>query len=470
VFVPLSLTVIQLYQGEGSAVSLTSPKNLGEENITRLTEISMSNLVFVFDTNQRPLDPVHPGKARRLLSTGNAAVFRRYPFTIILKPACPEVPMQELELQLDPAAKVTEMAVVQGTKVIFGAELEHRPQQIKDALLSRGQLRRSRRNRKTRYRQARFLNWTRPKGWLSPSLQHRVDTTMTWANRFRRLAPIARITQELVRFDLQLMHNPERSGVEYQQGELQGDEVREYSLEKWNRKCAYCGAKNVALEVEHIQPQSKGRTDRVSNLTMACHSCNQSKSNGDIQDFLSGNPDVWNRILEQAKSPLKDAAAVNSTRWALFNALKQTGLLVATGTGEQTKFHRTRLDLPKTHWLDAASVGKIDSLQVLTTKPLLIAAKGHGTRQMCGTDKYGFPTRDCSRVQIHQGFRTGDIVTAIVTKGKKIGSYVGRVLARASGSFDITTQLGRVWWNEPQVLPTNSPKGWLCLCVRSYYR
>jgi hypothetical protein len=207
VFVVLPLTVKQLYQGEGSAVSLTSPKNMGEENITRLTEISMSNLVFVLDTNKRPLDPVHPRKARRLLSTGNAAVFRRYPFTIILKPTCPEVPVQELELKLDPGAKVTGMAVVQGTKVIFGAELEHRPQQIKDALFSRRQLRRSRRNRKTRYRQARFLNRTRLKGWLLPSLQHRVDTTMTWVNRFRRLASIARITQELVRFDLQLIHN-----------------------------------------------------------------------------------------------------------------------------------------------------------------------------------------------------------------------------------------------------------------------
>ncbi|WP_375341418.1 RNA-guided endonuclease IscB [Lyngbya sp. CCY1209] len=400
--------------------------------------------VFVLDTNKRQLDPVHPGKARRLLGKRKAAVFRRYPFTIILKEACPDLPVPDLELKLDPGSKVTGIAVIQGGRVIFGAELQHRGEQIKDALLSRRQLRRGRRNRKTRYRQARFLNRTRPKGWLSPSLQHRVDTTMTWVNRFRRLAPIARISQELVRFDLQLMQNPEISGVEYQQGELQGYEVREYLLEKWNRKCAYCGAKNVPLEVEHIQPQSKGGTNRVSNLTLACHSCNQSKSDRDIRDFLSGKPDVLNRILKPAKLPLKDAAAINSTRWALFNALKQTGLPVATGTGGQTQFNRTRFSLPKTHWLDAASVGLVDLLKVLTTKPLLIVAKGHGTRQMCGTDKYGFPIRHRSRVQIHKGFQTGDIVTATVTKGQKIGSYVGRVLCRASGSFDIATQLGRV--------------------------
>jgi 5-methylcytosine-specific restriction endonuclease McrA len=404
----------------------------------------MSNHVFVLDTNKRPLDPVHPGVARHLLNTGKAAVFRRYPFTIILKEACPDAPVQDLDLKLDPGSKVTGIAIKQGNKVIFGAELQHRGQTIKDALLSRRQLRRGRRNRKTRYRKARFLNRTRPDGWLAPSLQHRVLTTMTWVRKFIRLAPITSIAQELVRFDMQLISKPEISGIEYQQGELQGYEVREYLLEKWNRKCAYCSVENVSFEVEHIQPKSKGGSDRVSNLTIACHSCNQSKGSQDIRDFLSGKSDLLNRILKQAKSPLKDAAVVNSTRWALFHALKETGLTITTGTGGQTKFNRTRLELSKAHWLDAACVGQVDSLEVLTSKPLLIAAKGHGTRQMCGTDKYGFPTRHRSRVQIHKGFQTGDIVSATVTASKKIGSYVGRVLCRASGSFDIATTLGRV--------------------------
>ncbi|EKD09749.1 hypothetical protein SPLC1_S160320 [Arthrospira platensis C1] len=241
-----------------------------------------------------------------------------------------------------------------------------------------------------------------------------------------------------------MMENPEISGVEYQQGELQGYEIREYLLFKWGRTCAYCGAQNVPLEVEQIQPRSKGGSDRVSNLTMACHSCNQAKGNGDIRDFLSGQPDVLSRLLRQAKSPLKDAAAVNSTRWALFKALKATGLPVTTGTGGQTKFNRLRLNLPKAHWLNAACVGPVESLEVLTSKPLLILAKGHGTRQMCGTNKYGFPNRHRSRRQIHKGFQTGDMVTALVTAGKKIGSYLGRVLCRASGSFDITTASVRV--------------------------
>ncbi|MEM6835487.1 MAG: RNA-guided endonuclease IscB [Cyanobacteria bacterium P01_C01_bin.120] len=403
----------------------------------------MSNHVFVLDTNRKPLTPCKPGVARSLLKAGKAAVFRRYPFTLILKKEVDANP-EPIELKLDPGSKVTGIALKQGNQIIFGAELQHRGQQIKDALLSRRQLRRRRRNRKTRYRQPRFLNRTRPDGWIAPSLQHRVDTILTWVRKFMRLAPISSIVQELVRFDLQLMQNPEISGVQYQQGELQGYEVREYLLDKWNRKCAYCAVKDVPLEVEHIQPRSKGGSDRVSNLAIACNPCNQSKGNQDIRNFLSDKPDLLSRILKQAQSPLKDAAAVNSTRWALFKALKETGLPVATGTGGQTKFNRTRLDLPKAHWIDAACAGQVDSLEVLTSKPLLIAAKGHGTRQMCGTNKFGFPTRHRSRAKTHKGFQTGDIVAATVTAGKKIGFYTGRVLCRASGSFDIATTAGRV--------------------------
>ena len=403
----------------------------------------MSNFIFVLDTKGRPLSPCKPGVGRSLLKAGKASVFRRFPFTIILNKEVDARP-EPLELKLDPGSKTTGIAIKQGDKIIFGAELQHRGQQIKEALLSRRQIRRGRRNRKTRYRQARFLNRTRPDGWLAPSLQHRVETTLTWVRKLIRLAPVASIVQELVRFDSQLMQNPEISGVMYQQGELQGYEVREYLLIKWHRQCAYCSAENVPFEVEHIQPKSRGGSDRVSNLTLACHDCNQKKGNQDIRAFLAAKPGLLNRILKQAKLPLKDAAAVNSTRWALFNALKETGLPVTTGTGGQTKLNRHRLGLPKSHWLDAACVGSVDTLKVLTSKPLLIAAKGHGIRQMCGTNQYGFPIRHKSRVQIHKGFQTGDIVSATVTAGKKVGSYTGRLLCRASGSFDIVTKAGRV--------------------------
>ncbi len=419
----------------------------------------MSNFTFVLNSNKQPLDPIHPGAARRLLKAGKAAVYRVYPFTIILcldahkveetstsmrrKSEVDRTPTP-IVVKLDPGSKTTGIALLQNDKVIWAAELTHRGATIKAALLSRRQLRRGRRNRKTRYRQARFLNRTRAKGWLAPSLQHRVDTTLTWVNKLIKFAPIGSIVQELVRFDLQQLENPEISGVEYQQGELLGYEVREYLLNKWARKCAYCQVENVPLQIEHIQPKAKGGSNRISNLCLACEKCNQKKGTLDIKDFLSKKPELLKKIQLQAKRPLKDAAAINSTRWALFNALKATELPVKTCSGGLTKFNRTRLGLPKTHWLDAACVGVVETLFVLITQPLLIKAQGHGTRQMCRTDKFGFPNRFVPRDKFVRGFQTGDIVKSVVTTGKKIGLYVGRIAVRTSGSFNISTKIGLV--------------------------
>ncbi len=401
------------------------------------------NYVLVLDTHKKPLTPCKPFVARSLLKAGKAAVFRRYPFTIILKKKVMDTPKQ-CQIKIDPGSQTTGLALVLNNWVIWAGELTHRGQQIKDALTSRRQLRRGRRHRKTRYRPARFLNRTRPDGWLAPSLRHRVETTMTWVKRLRKFCPINSISQELVRFDTQKLQNPEVSGVEYQQGELHGYEVREYLLEKWGRKCAYCAVENTPLEVEHIHPKSKGGSDRVSNLTLACRCCNQTKGNQDVKDFLSGKSSLLKRILGQAQAPLKDAAAVNSTRWKLYNELKSTGLNLQVGSGGLTKYNRCRFNFPKAHWVDAACVGKIEQLTLETLQPLLIKSSGHGSRQMCGNNKYGFPIRHRSRQQVHKGFKTGDIVKAVVTKGKKIGIYAGRVLCRSSGSFDISTKSGRV--------------------------
>jgi 5-methylcytosine-specific restriction endonuclease McrA len=395
----------------------------------------MSNYVFVLDTLKRPLTPCKPSIARKLLNAGKAAVFRWYPFTIILKKEVEANP-EPLELKLDPGSKVTGIALKQGDKIIFGAELIHRGYAIKSRLDSRRAIRRSRRNRKTRYRQARFLNRTRSKGPLAPSLQHRVETTLTWVNRFRKLAPLGSISQELVRFDLQQMENPEISGIEYQQGELQGYEIREYLLNKWERKCAYCRAENVPLQVEHIKPKAKGGTNRISNLCLSCEKCNQKKGTQDIVHFLAKKPEVLQQILSQAKRPLKDAAAVNSTRWALFNRLQETGLPVSTGSGGLTKFNRVRLNLPKSHWLDAACVGKVDSLEILTTQPLRITAKGWGCRQMVQNDKYGFPRKNYRAKQKVKEWKTGDIVSVIRGKWATItGKRIKTV--RFQGNFDV---------------------------------
>jgi 5-methylcytosine-specific restriction endonuclease McrA len=406
-------------------------------------EILMSNYAFVLNINRQPLNPIHPAAARKLLAQSKAAIFRKFPFTIILKEESAQT-IQPLEIKIDPGSKCTGLAILSGSKLIWAAELTHRGATIQAALLSRRQLRRGRRNRKTRYRPARFLNRIRRQGWLAPSLQHRVETTLTWVGKLMRFSPIQAIAQELVRFDMQQIVNPEISKLEYQQGTLAGYETREYLLEKWNRKCSYCGIENIQLQIEHIVPRAKGGSDRISNLCLACDSCNKKKGNLDIEIFLAKKPDLLKRILSQAKRPLKDAAAVNSTRWALFTALKETNLPVKTGTGGQTKFNRVRLGLEKRHYLDAACVGEISSLKVLTNRPLLIKCQGHGTRQACRTDKFGFPNRYVPRFKFINGFQTGDIVKAIIVCGKKIGTYIGRVAVRSSGSFNLSTKNGLV--------------------------
>jgi len=398
------------------------------------------NFVFVLDSNKIPIDPCHPAVARKLLKNKKAAIFRRYPFTIILFKTV-ECNPQPVELKLDPGSKTTGIALVRNSQVIWGAELTHRGSLIKSDLDSRRAIRRSRRNRKTRYRKPRFLNRTRPKSWLSPSLEHRVLTTMTWVKRLIRFCPISSIAQELVKFDTQAIQNPEITGVLYQQGTLKGYELREYLLQKWQRKCAYCQKENIPLLLEHIIPKAKGGTDRVSNLTIACAQCNQKKGTQNIEDFLKRKPLILQRIKTQLKTPLKDGAAVNATRWKLFNSLKDLGLPVSTSSGGLTKYNRTRLGLKKSHWLDAACVGSVDNLVVKTKQPLLIKACGYGTRQMINVNKYGFP-RSKAKQKPYGGWKTGDMVLLITKKGEK---YVNRLLATNNPSaFEIRVDGKRI--------------------------
>lgn len=411
--------------------------------------------VFVLDQRKHPLMPCTEKRARLLLSRGRAVVVRMAPFTIRLKDRSGGA-TQPLRIKLDPGSKTTGIAVVRedeqvdpetgevrrAAHVLWLGELTHRGYQISEALSARSAMRRRRRTANLRYRALRFNNRTRPAGWLAPSLQHRVDTTTNWVERLRRLAPVTNISQELVRFDMQAMQNPEISGTEYQKGELAGYEVREYLLEKWRRTCAYCGAKDVPLQIEHIKPKSAGGSNRVSNLAMACEPCNTDKGTQSIEVFLKGNPEALRRIQAQAKAPLRSAAAVNSTRWALFNALKATGLPVETGSGGLTKFNRSHLGVPKTHALDAACVGQTDALTGWQSPTLAIKATGRGSYQRTRLDRFGFPRGYLTRQKRIRGFQTGDHVVAQVLSGKKAGAYVGRVAIRATGRFNIQTAVG----------------------------
>ncbi|MEQ8381170.1 MAG: RNA-guided endonuclease IscB [Coleofasciculus sp. A1-SPW-01] len=414
--------------------------------------------VFVLDKNLKPLDPCHPARARELLNKGRAKVFTRYPFTIVLQDrTVGNSTVHPHRIKIDPGSKITGIAVVQEEtgRVTNALEVSHRGQQIKDSLESRRSLRRGRRNRKTRYRKPRFLNRTRRQGWLPPSLESRISNIETWVRRIRKLCPITAISQELVRFDLQQIQNPEISGIEYQRGELFGFEVKEYLLAKWGRKCAYCGVENVPFEIEHILAKSKGGSNRVSNLCISCHPCNQSKGNKPVEEFLKKKPEVKARVLAQAKAPLKDAAAVNTTRWELYRRLQSTGLPVEVGSGGRTKFNRKTRGIEKTHWADAACVGASTPEKLLMNgiKPLNIKAKGHGRRQRCGTNKFGFPIRHAPAQKSFMGYQTGDLVKANVLTGKYAGIYVGRIAIRFKSSFKLTTG-GKSFDVHPKYLKT----------------
>jgi hypothetical protein len=175
------------------------------------------------DKNKKPLAPVHPAESRILLRERKAVIFRAMPFTIILKKSVAEAP-KSVHISVDPGSRVTGLVLVddETNRVVFAMELEHRGSFIKKKLDSRRAVRRSRRSRKCRHRQPRFLNRRKHKGWIAPSIMSRVHNIETWVNRFIRWAPVSTIVLEDVKFDMQLLENPEISGVEYQQGTLAG--------------------------------------------------------------------------------------------------------------------------------------------------------------------------------------------------------------------------------------------------------
>jgi 5-methylcytosine-specific restriction endonuclease McrA len=398
--------------------------------------------VFVLDKRKRPLMPCSEKRARILLAKDRARVVRRYPFTIrLIDRKVEDCALQPVRIKIDPGSKTTGIAVVRDgecaeTAVLFLAELHHRGKVISEKLTARRAMRRRRRGN-LRYRPERFSNRTRAKGWLPPSLKHRVDTVMSWVERLRQLAPVTGIATELVRFDMQLLENPNIAGVGYQQGTLAGYELREFLLNKWNRSCAYCGVCDVPLQIEHIHPKARGGSNRESNLTLACEPCNTAKGANSIEQFLSGHPAILARIKTQAKCPLKDAAAVNTTRWALVSTLKATGLPVETGSGGKTKWNRCRLGIPKAHASDAACVGDTENLTGWKIPVLSIKATGRGSYCRTRLDRFGFPHGYLTRSKRIRGFQTGDMVRAEVPKGKHAGTHVGRVAVRASGSFNI---------------------------------
>jgi 5-methylcytosine-specific restriction endonuclease McrA len=410
--------------------------------------------VFVLDKRHRPLMPCRPARAKQLLREGRAVVHRRVPFTIRLKDRVGG-DTQPVRICEDPGSKTTGIAVVREVPaanegdgptrvVLFKMELTHRGSDVHARMESRASLRRGRRSRKTRYREKRYSNRSasRRKGRLPPSLRTRVETTISWTRRLMRWFPVTAISVERVRFDTQLMENPEISGVEYQQGTLAGYEVREYVLEKWGRSCAYCDAENVPLQMDHVRARSRGGSSRPSDLVPACGTCNRKKGAQRVETFLAKDPKRLARILAGLKAPLRHAAAVNATRWALDRELRALGVPVEAATGGRTKWNRHRFNVPKTHANDAVCVGHVGGI-ASDVRTLYVRCTGRGAYCRTLVTAFGFPRGYKMREKSSRGFRTGDTVRAVVPKGKHAGTHVGRVAVRATGSFAVFTAGGR---------------------------
>lgn len=436
------------------------------------------NKVLVLDTNRKPLMPCYPARARKLLTSGRASVFRRYPFTIILHDrTVEESALQDLEIKLDQGSQTTGVALVvhgqNGAAVAFAAHIEHRTN-IKSNLDSRRAVRRSRRQRKTRYRQARFLNRTKPKGWLPPSLLSKAENILNWVNRFAKLTPIKKIALETTKFDMQKLENPDVQGVEYQQGRMFGyADKKAYLLERENRCCIYCGihASKAKMEIEHVIPRSKGGTDSLNNLVLSCNACNQAKGNQDIQTYLKGKPNVLKRVKAHLGVNYRDAAHTNSIRLFVLNKLRAMADAISAtlqvGFGSTTKQNRLSLGLPKDHWIDAAVCTK-DGVAVKvepSLKPLIIKAVGRGSRQFCRMDRYGFPrTAPKPRSKNFFGFKTGDMVKAMIPENAQTkvptGTYTGRVAVRSSGHFDVKTKDAKITVSQKYCKPLHLMDGY----------
>lgn len=413
---------------------------------------------LVISDSKVALAPCHPARARKLLKKGKASVHRLYPFTIRLYHEPVDPVETQIEVKIDPGSRTTGIALVQhnptGAKVVYGINLHHRGLAIKGKLDSRRAIRRSRRHRKMRYRQARFSNRTRPKGWLAPSLMHRVLTTQTWIDRLMRYSHVTSGSVEEVKFDTHKLKNPGVSGIDYQRGALYNTQMREYLLEKYNRTCVYCGGTSgdKYLEWEHVIPKSRGGTDSSDNALLACSCCNKLKANHTLEEWLVllRNPKyptlkkhrtaLLTRLPKVIKSKpvgnLKDAAVMNAIRHKVGDYLSAL-VPFQYHPSWLTKVNRKRQGYPKDHWVDAAVLGNNSVGIDPKLKPVHIHCVGQGDHQMTKVNKYGFPRTSAKTLLPAFGFSTGDLVCLDhPTKGK----WVGKVVIRSRGDFDLSTR------------------------------
>ena len=310
------------------------------------------SIIYVLAASGTPLMPTRrPNKVWYWLRKGLAKVVSREPFTIQLRFETAAY-IQPVTVGVDTGSKTVGIAATTNGAVVSQAEV-HLRTDIVGKMTQRRQYRRTRRNRKTRYRSPRWANRRRPSGWLPPSVRSKAEATVKAVRFVASLLPVSQVKVEIGSFDTQKMQNAAISSLEYQQGELQGYLLRAYLLEKCQHTCSYCGARDRALQVEHLVPRSRGGSNRVSNLTLACQACNVRKGTQTAAEF--GYP----AIQAQARVPLKDAAHVSALKTRVVHDLHVLfgERRVSITYGYETAYKRIQiLKLPKSHTNDAVAI------------------------------------------------------------------------------------------------------------------
>lgn len=318
--------------------------------------------IFVMNMRGDPLMPCTQKKARILLKEGKAVIYKYDPFTIQLTYATGET-KQDCHIGIDTGSKHIGMAITSENKVLFKGEIELR-QDVKSNIDTKHIYRRSRRNRKTRYRQPRFLNRKRSDKWLPPSLQNRVDPTFHWIDTFCSLVSDPILHIEVGKFDTAKMINPEINGVDYQHGQTYGFfEERYFVFARDNYTCQCCGkSKDKILQTHHIIYRSNGGTDRVDNLITVCTDCHTSKNHQ-----KGGILYKWQEQHKKVKQ-YKEPPFMNAIRKRIFARYPNAH----TTYGSETTPHRKELGLEKTHYNDAITISGITNIKEDPKEWLLI--------------------------------------------------------------------------------------------------
>ena len=326
-------------------------------------------MVYVLNKDGQLLMPTNRhGKVKHLLKNGKAKVVRRCPFTIKLLYENTNY-TQNLTLGVDTGSGTIGTAVSDDNgNIVYMSKIEVR-NDISAKLTQRSKYRRNRRNRKTRYRKARWLNRKNSikSNRFSPTMVSKFHSHIKEIEFVKSILPITTLVLETAQFDTHLLKNPSLANPKvkhwgYQKGVNYGFEnTKAMVLNRDSYTCQCCKGKHKdsKLEVHHVVYRSQGGSDEESNLITLCHTCHKDLHDGKITPKFSG----------KKKGTLKYATQMNSIRCQL---LKQYPEAIET-FGMVTKANRLAAGIPKDHHLDACIIAS--GLNPITIKTNLLYLK-----------------------------------------------------------------------------------------------